>query len=119
MWAALARCGAGMADFAYRLFFTRDDDLDVLQLVYVLFIAFVCRMLHTIGQAYAWKDLPTGWWATVGAILGYLAITGVPRWAAELTARKAEQAIALARAPGTTTLRQTREPDLWRDDERD
>lgn len=74
-----------MASFVYRLFFTRDDDLDLLQLLFVAAIVFfgVAFALAGLGQ---WK-VTTAAWATFGAVFATLAIAGTPKWVAELIAK--------------------------------
>lgn len=74
----------------YRLLFTRDDDLDLLQ---VMFLAAILYFFLAFGMAAAGRwSVTTAAWSTFGAIFATLAIAGTPRWVAEL--------IAKSKAPG-------------------
>lgn len=79
-----------MRRFLYRLFFTRDDDLDLLQLLFVAAIIYfgVAFTLAGLGQ---WR-VTTAAWATFGSIFAVLAIAGTPKWVAAL--------IATSKTPG-------------------
>lgn len=83
--------------FVYRLFFTRDDDLDILQL---LFIALVVYFLVAFGMVGAgrWSVSNAAWGAFAG-VFATLAIAGTPKWVAQLLATSPTPA-ALAKAVG-------------------
>jgi hypothetical protein len=72
-------------DVLYRLFFTRDDDLDVLQLLFVLLVLYAMVAFGLAGAG-VWK-VSTAAWAFLGGAFGTLAIAGTPRWVAELLRR--------------------------------
>lgn len=76
--------------FWYRLFFTRDDDLDVLQLLFLGWVLFTGIAVGLVGAG-LWR-LPTPAFALLGSTFVTLAIAGTPKWVATL--------IAQSRAPG-------------------
>jgi hypothetical protein len=84
-------------DFLFRLFFTRDDDLDVLQLLFLAWSVFLMWMVERVGSG-AWT-LPTAVWATVSGFLATLAISAVPKWLAPLLASRKEPQIMSVQAP--------------------
>lgn len=97
--------------FIYRLFFTRDDDMDLLQVIFILWCAFTGYALFHIGTG-QWK-WPSAAYALCGSVFATLAITAVPRWLAPiLAASKAPSDVAEALKGALV------QPDLWRDDER-
>lgn len=74
----------------YRILFTKDDDLDLTQAYFagaVLFAFFA----FSKAAAGSWQ-VSTAAWAFLGSVFATLAITGTPRWVAEL--------IAKSRTPG-------------------
>lgn len=80
--------------FIYRLFFTRDDDLDLLQVTFLLSVGYTLFALTKIGQAkWTWPGAAFGLMATV---FGTLAIAGTPRWISELLAKRNESNIQYA-----------------------
>ena len=83
--------------FVYRLFFTRDDDLDVLQLLFIAGAVF-------FGVAFAFTGMgrwsvSNAAWATFGSIFLLLGIAGTPKWIAQLMATSSAPA-SLAKAIG-------------------
>jgi hypothetical protein len=70
----------------YRLFFTRDDDLDLLQLIFLGWIVFVAVVIAKVGAG-TW-ELPTAGWSVIGSVFATLAIAGTPRWISELLAKR-------------------------------
>lgn len=72
----------------YRLFFTRDDDLDLLQLVFLGWVVFVSYAVHKVGAG-EWQ-LPTAAWSVIGSVFATLAIAGTPKWIAVLLAKRQE-----------------------------
>lgn len=100
-----------MRRILYRLFFTRDDDMDLLQVVFLAWVLFTGLALWKLGTA-AWH-WPVAAYTLCGSVFATLAICGTPTWIAKLLAESRNTAAvvdAIARAPA--------EPDLWRDDER-
>lgn len=71
-----------MKTFFYRLFFTRDDDMDLLQVFFLAAIVFfgVAFWKEATG---AWQPSPTGW-TLFERIFYLLAFLGVPMWATKL-----------------------------------
>lgn len=97
-----------MVEFLRRLFFTRDDDLDAMQLLFVVVVIFdlVAVAMDSSG---AWVVSGAAW-AFLGTVFATLVLTAVPRWVAELIARSklpVEVGGMLAKA----------EPNVRRDDE--
>jgi hypothetical protein len=78
------------SQFLYRLFFTRDDDLDLLQVFFLLLIVFF-MVSFALAAMESWK-ITTAAWATFGSVFTILGIAGTPKWVAGLIAR--------SRAPG-------------------
>lgn len=71
--------------FIYRLLFTRDDDLDLLQLFFLLTIVFFI-VAFTLEGTGAWKPSEEAW-ATFRVVFAILAIAGTPVWIAHLIAK--------------------------------
>lgn len=74
-----------MKDFLYRLCFTRDDDLDLLQLLFVLLILYFMVVFVLAGLKIL--SVSVAAWSVFGSVFGILAIAGTPKWVAELVAR--------------------------------
>lgn len=98
----------GVGGFCYRLFFTRDDDLDVLQLLFIAAVAFFGLAFWMAGSG-KWL-ISSAAWTTFGAVFATLAIAGTPRWVAQILSGatlpgSVATAIATAKAPeyGATT----------------
>ena len=83
--------------FVYRLFFTRDDDLDVLQLLFIAAALFFGVSFALVGAG-VWS-VSNAAWAAFGGVFGTLAIAGTPKWVAQLLATSPTPA-ALAKAIG-------------------
>ena len=70
-----------LVDFVYALFFTRDDDLDVLQLLFAtivivtLFVVWHVSVNDTNNDSVKIEGLVTLRWMT-----GLLVVTAVPKW---------------------------------------
>lgn len=88
-----------MGDFLYRLFFTRDDDLDVLQVVFLLWVIFTAVCVVNTGLE-VWK-LSTPAWSVIGSVFATLAIAGTPKWIAELLAKRAPEPVVPDNTTGT------------------
>lgn len=75
-----------MKDLLYRLFFTRDDDLDLLQIFFLVMIVFfmIAFSLDSMGR---W-NVKTAAWTIFGTVFGTLAISGTPTWIAKLLAQR-------------------------------
>lgn len=71
--------------FLYRLLFTRDDDLDLLQVIFLGWVVFVSFCVWKVGTK-EW-DLPTAAWSVIGSVFATLAIAGTPTWIAKLIAK--------------------------------
>jgi len=80
---------ASIKGFLYRLFFTRDDDLDMLQIFYlaaVVFFAVAFRM-EAVG---IWQPSDKAW-DLFRLIFILLAISGTPVWIAKLIAARTDR----------------------------
>lgn len=70
-----------LADFVYALFFTRDDDLDMLQVLFAAIIVVTLMVVWNLSQtsgidaAVKIEGLVTLRWLT-----GLLVVTAVPKW---------------------------------------
>jgi hypothetical protein len=70
-----------IGNFIYALFFTRDDDLDVLQLMFAVILAIatavVWNLTNTVGMSdtVIIESLVTLRW-----MIGLLVVTAVPKW---------------------------------------
>jgi hypothetical protein len=74
-----------LTDFLYRLFFTRDDDLDLLQIFFLVLVCFFVVSFTLAGLGIF--EVTTAAWATFGSVFGILAIAGTPTWIARLIAK--------------------------------
>ena len=72
-------------NFLYRLFFTRDDDLDLLQLIFLGWVVFVSFCVIMVGSG-KWT-LDSSAWTVIGSVFATLAIVGVPAWLAKILAK--------------------------------
>jgi hypothetical protein len=72
--------------FLYRLLFTRDDDLDLLQIIFLGWVVFVSVCVFKVGSK-QW-ELPTAAWSIIGSVFATLAIVGVPQWLAKILAKE-------------------------------
>lgn len=72
--------------FIYRLLFTRDDDLDLLQLVFLGWVVFTAYAIARAGAG-VW-EMTGAAWGVVGSVFATLAITGTPIWLARLLAAR-------------------------------
>lgn len=99
--------------FIYALLFTRDDDLDLLQLMFLVVIIYFLTAFGLVGAG-VWK-VTTAAWATFGSVFATLAIAGTPKWIATLIANSKVPGEV---AKGIAEAAVTGEPDLWKDDER-
>ena len=75
-----------MKNLLYRLLFTRDDDMDLLQLFYLIIIIFFI-ISFSLAASGKWTITNAAWTALV-SIFGTLSISGTPKWIAALLARK-------------------------------
>lgn len=84
--------------FFYRLFFTRDDDLDVLQLLFVFrIVSDTILVLNVAANGWA---LPAPAWWFLGLSFLTLAIAGTPKWVAGLIANSKALSSAAGAFPG-------------------
>lgn len=109
---------ASAARFCYRLFFTRDDDLDLLQVAYLALLALSMRIvwLHAVATGY---KPSTAAWTFLAGLLGTLVLAAVPKWVGELMVRNraaGELARAVASSGSSTVDSPLPRPT---DDERD
>ena len=74
-----------MKTFLYRLFFTRDDDLDLLQVFFLGAIIFF-YVAFSLEAAGVWEPSDTGW-RILERVFYLLALLGVPMWATALILR--------------------------------
>lgn len=75
-----------MTNFLYQLFFTRDDGLDMLQLMFFLIIVYFMVAFTFVGMG-KWTVTNMAWSAFI-SIFATLAIAGTPKWIAELLAKR-------------------------------
>ena len=75
-----------MTNFLYQLFFTRDDGLDMLQLMFLLIIIYF-MVAFTFAGMEMWKVTNMAWSAFI-SIFATLAIAGTPKWVAALLAKR-------------------------------
>lgn len=78
-----------MKDFLYRLLFTRDDDLDLLQVFYLAFIIFF--MVAFIREAQGVWHPSDKAWNLYRWVFSLLVVTGVPIWATKLVIAHQEE----------------------------
>ncbi len=97
----------------YRLFFTREDDLDLLQVFFLTAIVFFFVAFALAGLG-IWR-VSTAAWATFGSVFAVLAIAGTPKWVAELIAKSktpGEVAQGIAQSEGRAFGATTHEFDV-------
>lgn len=94
--------------FVYRLFFTREDDLDILQLLFIAAVVFFGVAFAFVGVG-RWSVSNAAWGAFAG-VFATLAIAGTPKWVAQLLATSPTPA-ALANAIGQAKEYGGRTPD--------
>lgn len=70
-------------EFFYRLFFTRNDDLDLLQVILYVWITVVGIIIFKVGHAADWRELPPAAWDMLKWMTGTLVVFGVPKWMLE------------------------------------
>jgi len=68
----------------YRLFMTRNDDLDLLQFAFLLLIIFFMVSFSMVGMG-RWT-VTNAAWTMFGSVFATLAIMGAPTWIAQLLA---------------------------------
>jgi hypothetical protein len=96
---------------AYRIFFTKDDDMDLTQLYFGIAVMYFFVLIYKVGTK-QWS-LPTAAWATFGSVFGVLAIAG--------TSHAVSKRIADSKLPGEIAqgiAQSSTEPNVWKDDER-
>lgn len=93
----MSKKGMNTKQFLYRLFFTRNDDMDLLQVMYLICILyfFVAFGLEAAGT---W-NVSTGGWDMFKWVMSILAMTGVPKWVVSIFAGKNSSAVAQIAAP--------------------
>lgn len=94
--------------FIYRLFFTRDDDLDILQLLFIASTLFFGVAFALVGMG--WWAVSNAAWAAFGGVFATLAIAGTPKWVAQLLATS-QTPSAFANAVGAAKEYGARTPD--------
>lgn len=68
------------ATFFYRLFFTRDDDLDVLQVLFIMVVLATLACVWRVVQPGATDSVVASGMVTLRWMVGLLAVTAVPKW---------------------------------------
>lgn len=68
----------------FRLFMTRDDNLDLLQFMFLIMIIFFIVSFSLVGMG-KWT-VTTSAWTMFGSVFATLAIMGAPTWIAQLLA---------------------------------
>jgi hypothetical protein len=87
-----------IVNFFYALFFTRDDDLDVLQLLFTtivviaIILAWKANTVTGTSDAVRIETIVTLRW-----MVGLLAVTAVPKWLAPLIADKIPSILSTAK----------------------
>lgn len=81
--------GKTFGNFLYRLFFTREDGLDMLQLMFLLIIIYFMVAFTFAGMG-MWTVTNMAWSAFI-SIFATLAIAGTPKWVAELLAQRQDR----------------------------
>ena len=77
----MRRMFEGLANFIYRLFFTRDDDLDVLQLLFAVLLVVAMRSAWIVIVATDMSDpVRIEGMVQLRWIIGLLVITAIPKW---------------------------------------
>ena len=69
-----------MKTFVYRLFFTRNDDLDTLQILFNLVVCFTIGIVMYLIKYNSDKDVIIAGLITLRYTMGLLVITAVPSW---------------------------------------
>ena len=69
-----------MKNFVYRLFFTRNDDLDTLQILFNLVVCFTLGLIMYLIRNTADKEVIVEGLITLRYLAGMLVITAVPSW---------------------------------------
>lgn len=95
----------------YRLFFTKNDDMDLTQFYFGVAVFYFFILIYKVGT-HQWS-LPTAAWATFGSVFGVLAIAG--------TSNAVSQRLASSKMPGEIAqgiASSMGEPNIWKDDER-
>ena len=75
-----------LKELFFRLFMTRDDNLDLLQLMFILLIIYFVVAFSMVGAG-KW-NVPTAAWTVFGSVFATLAIAGTPTWIAQLLASR-------------------------------
>lgn len=70
----------------FRLFMTRDDNLDLLQFMFLIMIIFFMVSFSLVGMG-KWT-VTNAAWTMFGSVFATLAIMGAPTWIAHLLANK-------------------------------
>lgn len=76
----------GMKELFYRLFMTRDDNLDLLQFMFLIMIIFFIVSFSLVGMG-KWT-VTNAAWTMFGSVFATLAIMGAPTWIAQLLAER-------------------------------
>ena len=95
----------------FRLFFTKDDDMDLTQFYFGVIVLFFFVLIYKVATR-QWS-LPTAAWATFGSVFGVLAIAG--------TSNAVSKRLADSKMPGEIAQgigSSSYEPNIWKDDER-
>lgn len=78
-----------MKELFYRLFMTRDDNLDLLQFMFLIMIIFFIISFSLVGMG-KWT-VTNAAWTMFGSVFATLAIMGAPTWIAHLLADKKDK----------------------------
>ena len=100
-----------LGKIAYRILFTKDDDMDLTQLYFGIAVVYFFVLVYKVGTN-QWS-LPNAAWATFGSVFGVLAIAG--------TSHAVSKRLATSKMPGEIAqgiAQSSVEPNIWKDDER-
>lgn len=73
-----------LKELFFRMFMTRNDDLDLLQFMFLIMIIFFIVSFSLVGMG-KWT-ITTSAWTMFGSVFATLAIMGAPTWIAQLLA---------------------------------
>jgi len=78
-----------VSKFLYALFFTRDDDLDILQILFSTIVIVAIIIAWKVNTATQMSDaVRIEGMVTLRWMIGLLVVTAVPKWLAPLVAQK-------------------------------
>jgi hypothetical protein len=103
---------SGLVDFIYKLFFTRDDDLDILQVLFAiiifvtLFVVWEVSLNDLTPATVKVEGLITLRWLT-----GLLVVTAVPKWLVPVMSKQVKALSQPAPAPANVEVIDTNVSD--------